>query len=112
MKEIIKMVEKLQALTQKKADLLQQLSRSVALLNFYPGAFKHGACSTSVYGNTSQFKAMVYKIRLGNGVVKEWPLSEVPASLLHPATVRQLRANATRITSHKLLAYLKEGQAQ
>jgi hypothetical protein len=79
----------LRALEAKKAKLMEEMERSLALMQLWPEAFEQGAVKTSwkskMTGRDRRTGAMVYDLSLritdGAGTVKEFPQSEVSAVL-------------------------------
>jgi hypothetical protein len=75
----LKQLAKLEALEAKKADLMQQLKRSLLIQELWPEAFEHGAVTTQAIGNPRNI--ITWTIVDGNGTDRCFPLSTVPVEL-------------------------------
>jgi hypothetical protein len=62
------------------AKLFGALNKSQALEKFMPDAFKHGACKVQVLANAFMENPKI-RFVLGNGEMRVFPLSEVPADV-------------------------------
>ena len=78
---IIRQIEKLQKLDEERNDLLTKLMRSVIIKEIYPTAFNHGRVKTYIKGDP--WKGFIYVIERGNHTKKEWPIMDVPRTLIY-----------------------------
>ena len=90
MSELQDKIRELQELRDQQSKLLDELARSVALKEFIPDAFDYGACKSYVIGNEFQPRDMRFVVELNNGESREFPVTEVPGTLLPDAVRRAL----------------------
>lgn len=90
MSELQDKIKELQQLRDRQSELLDELSRSIALKEFIPDAFEHGPCKSYVIGDHYRPRTMRFVVELASGESREFPVTEVPGQLLPEAVRRAL----------------------
>ena len=104
--QALESLEHLQQLEARKAELYDELHRSLLIQQLWPEAFDHGTVSSAWMGpreepyrhhiNRRHLERWRLRVTNGAGEQREFPLAEVPEGLHNDAVRRAVRHQARR----------------